>query len=444
MSRLLITGTGSSCGKTMIVCALLTALRTRGIDLTAFKCGPDYIDPMFHRAVSGVQAYNLDPFFLNGGGLRQNFISHAESLSILEGAMGYYDGIACTAEPSSYTVAKETQTPVILVVNAKGAANSLGAVIEGFLRHKSDSNIQGVIFNDLTSMRYDDMRRVAEDAGVKVYGYMPRRDEFSIQSRHLGLMTAAEITGLQEKLAEMGRQAEQSIDIDGLIELAKTAPALFLEKKYTDAPLHKHNLRLAVAQDEAFCFMYPENLEILRSLGCEIIFFSPIKDDKLPDNINGLYLCGGYPELHAKALSGNKSMLENICVKITDRLPTIAECGGFMYLHDELDGHKMAGVIKGKAFETKRLQRFGYITLTAKKDNLLCLAGDTIRSHEFHYWDSDTPGDSFTASKAGRISSYSCIHSSDFLYAGFPYLYFPANPEFAKNFIEKMTRSNYD
>ena len=441
MNRLLITGTGSSCGKTTITCALLAACRSRGIDTTAFKCGPDYIDPMFHRSVSGVQAYNLDPFFLDGNGLRRHISAHSENLSILEGAMGYYDGIACTAEASSYSIARETQTPAVLVVNAKGIGNSIGAVIEGFVRHRPDSNIKGVIFNDLRGMRYGDMRRVAESAGVKAYGYMSRRDELSIQSRHLGLMTAAEIVGLQDKLAEMGRQAEQSIDIDGLLELAETAPDISQYKPHSHEYIrHAPRVRLAVAKDEAFCFIYPENLELLRNMRCEIVFFSPLKDDKLPDNINGLYLCGGYPEIHAKALSENKSMLENIRLKITDGLPTVAECGGFMYLHDELDGHKMAGVIRGKAFETKKLQRFGYVTLTANTDNMLCRAGDTIRSHEFHYWDSDAPGDSFTGFKNGRGNSYKCIHSSDSLYAGFPHLYFPANPLFALNFVEKMVR----
>ena len=441
MNRVLIAGTGSSCGKTTITCALLAACRSRGIDTTAFKCGPDYIDPMFHRSVSGVQAYNLDPFFLDGNGLRKHISAHSENLSILEGAMGYYDGIACTAEASAYSIARETQTPVVLVVNAKGVGNSMGAVIEGFVHHSPDSNIKGVIFNNLSGIRYDDMRHVAESAGVKAYGYMSRRDELSIQSRHLGLMTAAEIVGLQDKLSEMGCQAEQSIDIDGLLELAETAPDISQYKPHSHEYIrHAPRARLAVAKDEAFCFIYPENLELLRDMRCEIVFFSPLKDEKLPDNINGLYLCGGYPEIHAKALSENKSMLENIRLKITNGLPTVAECGGFMYLHDELDGHKMAGIIKGKAFETKKLQRFGYVTLTANTDNILCRAGDTIRSHEFHYWDSDAPGDSFTAFKSGRGNSYQCIHSSDSLYAGFPHLYFPANPLFAVNFVEKMVR----
>ena len=438
MSRLLISGTGSGCGKTTVTCALLAALFARGENPAAFKCGPDYIDPMFHRAVSGIPAYNLDPFFLNRDGLRSSLAAHGGKISIIEGAMGYYDGIASTDEASAYTVAKETGTPVVLVLSARGVGNSLGAVIEGFARHRPDSQIKGVIFNDAAEERYPDLQRIAENAGVQSYGYLPRSAEWEIKSRHLGLLRADEITDLQEKLTALGQQAERSFDIDSLLDLAKTASPLLPPPD--EKPAQIASVRLAVAKDAAFCFHYQENLDLLRALGCELVFFSPLRERELPPNINGLYLCGGYPELHKNELAENDSMRESVQQAVLRGLPTIAECGGFLYLHNSLDGLPMCGVIEGEAFETKRLSRFGYITLTAEHDNLLCDAGGTIRSHEFHYWDSSSHGDGFTASKAGRGISYPAIHASDTLYAGFPHLFFPANKSFAKRFVERMAR----
>ncbi|MCD7859550.1 MAG: cobyrinate a,c-diamide synthase, partial [Firmicutes bacterium] len=196
-------------------------------------------------------------------------------------------------------------------------------------------------------------------------------------------------------------------------------------------------VKIAVAQDAAFCFTYAENLALLSSLGCEIVPFSPIADASLPAGISGLYLPGGYPELHAQALSRNEAMREDIRRSIARSLPTIAECGGFLYLHERLDGVPMAGVLPGSAYRTPKLQRFGYVTLTAKRDNLLCRAGQSIRAHEFHYWDSDSCGEDFTACKASNAKSYDCIHASSSLWAGFPHLYFPANPGFAASFVKK-------
>ena len=440
MKRFLIAGTNSGCGKTTVTCAILSALIARGIMPTAFKCGPDYLDPMFHRTVSGATAYNLDPYFLDGEGLRCHLSSHAGEISVIEGAMGYYDGIAATDEASAYTVARETGTPVLLVISAKGAGSSLGAVIEGFARRRPDSQIKGVVFNDATGGRYPDLLRIAGDAGVRAYGYMPRKEEWTIPGRRLGLLRANEITGLKDIISALGRQAEQSVDIGGLLELAETAPPIRQDNRARRLRRQQRPVRLAAARDEAFCFMYEENLELLRELGCEFVFFSPLRDNALPVNINGLYLCGGYPELHVKTLSENISMRDSIRRAVERGLPAIAEGGGFLYLHDSLDGFPMCGVIHGAAFETGRLQRFGYVALTAGKDNLLCGAGGAIRAHEFHYWESDSPGGGFTARKAGRGISYPCAHSTESLYAGFPQFYFPANLAFAENFAERMTK----
>jgi cobyrinic acid a,c-diamide synthase len=230
MKRFLITGTHSGSGKTTITCAVLAALKARGLSLTAFKCGPDFIDPMFHRSVSDIPCWNLDPFFMEPEALRAHLASHsrpeADSVSVMEGVMGYYDGIAGTEEASTYSVAGATETPAVLVVDVSGSGNSIVAVIEGFVRHRADSGIQGVIFNGARESSYPYFSVLAEQAGVKALGFMPRNKDWSIESRHLGLQTAAEIPGLAEKLAALGRQAEASIDIDGLLALAGTAPDL--------------------------------------------------------------------------------------------------------------------------------------------------------------------------------------------------------------------------
>lgn len=422
MNRLMIAGTGSSCGKTTVVCALLSAYKARGLSLAAFKCGPDYIDPMFHREIAGVSSYNLDPFFCDGDELRRHLGRHGGGdLSILEAAMGYYDGIACTERASSYEVARETETPVVLVINARHTGNSLGAVLEGFTRHRPDSHIYGVVWNCLSAARRVDMARVAEEAGVRAYGYLPFNARNVIESRHLGLVTAAEVHNLRDKLACLGRIAQETLDLDGLLALSRGARTLRPPDPLEITPAR---VRVAVARDNAFCFLYSETLDALVAAGCEITFFSPLRDARLPDNIGALYLPGGYPELHAEELSQNTSMLSDIAGAVRAGLPTLAECGGFMYLHKHLDGHPMVGVIDSDAFKTDRLQRFGYITIKAKADNLLCVKDESILGHEFHYWDSVDPGDCFIAHKAGRDARYACVHASPTMFAGFPHVAF--------------------
>jgi cobyrinic acid a,c-diamide synthase len=436
MNRLLIAGTGSGCGKTTVTLAVLAALQMRGMDVSSFKCGPDYIDPMFHRRVMGVSSHNLDPFFCDEEMLQRIFMTHAGGeLSVIEGVMGYYDGIGPSGRASTYDVAHLLETPVVLVMNARGMAASAGAVLNGFLRYHENSRIRGVIFNGLSEPLYPMMAEIAHDAGVLPCGFLPRREDLLFENRHLGLVMAGEIKDIGEKIHALGLLAEAHIDIDRLIALAKDVPEIQGDALpvWSGAP----RVRIAVSCDQAFCFLYRENIEQLEALGCEIVSFSPLADTHLPDEIGGLYLCGGYPELYVAELSRNSSMCRSVQAQIAAGLPTIAECGGFLYLHEELNGARMAGVIRGSAFETERLQRFGYITLKAERDNLLCARGQSIRAHEFHYYDSDNCGDSFTASKASRPARYSCVHASDSLYAGFPHLYFPANPAFAESFVRK-------
>ncbi len=343
-SRLLIAGTNSGCGKTTVTLALLAALKKRGQKLSSFKCGPDYIDPMFHRAVLGVPSFNLDPFFCDEEQLRGVFASHAAELSVIEGVMGYYDGIGTEGSASTYSVAKATKTPVVLVVNVRGMYTSAGAIIQGFKNFRPESGIEGVIFNGASAMLYKDLAKIAENAGVRAYGFLPKVPEAEIGSRHLGLITAAEIEDLQARLSLLGDAAEKSLDIEGLLELAASAPGAAAQRKSEKNAPAAH-IKLAVARDEAFCFIYEENLELLAAAGFDIVYFSPLHDEALPEGISALYLPGGYPELYAEQLSKNNRMLDSVKQSIEGGLPTFAECGGFMYLHETLDGVSMAGVI---------------------------------------------------------------------------------------------------
>lgn len=432
--RILIAGTNSGCGKTTVSCAILAALKKRGVDVVSFKCGPDYIDPMFHRGALGIPSQNLDLFFCTKAQLQSQLAADQHKLQVIEGVMGYYDGIGTDGIASTYDIAKATSTPVILVLNVKGMYTSAGALIHGFKHFRSDSGIRGVLFNGATPMSYDGLQQIARDAGIVPLGFLPFDATLAIESRHLGLVTANEIVDLQSKLDALALLAEQYLDLDQILLLAAEASPLSTEQ-YEKMPVAR--VRIAVAQDEAFCFLYQENPALLSALGAELCFFSPIHDSVLPENIQGLYLPGGYPELYAKALSGNSTMLASVKSAVERGLPTIAECGGFLYLHDTLDGLPVVGVIHAAAFRTAKLQRFGYITLTAQIDNLLCKTKESIRAHEFHYYESDSQGSDYLAEKPYSKRQYVCTHATDTLYAGFPHLYFPSNPAFAESFIKQ-------
>lgn len=435
--RILIAGSNSGCGKTTVTLAILAALRARGIPLSSFKCGPDYIDPMFHRTVLGLASYNLDPFFSSGQQLRLRLGGASNTFSVIEGVMGYYDGVGPAGEFSTHTVAAETQTPVVFVVNVKGMHTSVGAVLRGFCSYRPNSCIKGVIFNGASAMLYPTLKELALTEGLQPLGYLPTDQSVSVGSRHLGLVTAGEIEDLQQRLNRLGQLAEQSLALDEILALGALATALpHPDKAASSAP----NVSIAVARDEAFCFLYEENLDLLRKLGCELCFFSPLQDRSLPAGVGGLYLPGGYPELYTDRLSQNNSMLSSVKEAIDSGMPTIAECGGFLYLHHTLDGAHLAGTLDCAAYKTEKLQRFGYVTLTANGDNLLCRKGERIRGHEFHYYDSSDCGRGFTAAKPRSEKSWPCAHISSSLYAGFPHLYFPSNPQFAENFAQKAAQ----
>ena len=437
MKRILISGVKSGSGKTTVTCGILKALIDRGYDVSSFKCGPDYIDPMFHTSVIGAYSRNLDSFFCDTPTLKHVIKKNAKDISVIEGVMGYFDGAGVAG--SSMDIAVKTETPAVIVIDCKGMAASIGAVICGFLEFQKPNNICGFIFNRLPESLVPDVKKMCDTFHTEYLGRFPTANECMIESRHLGLVTSDEIDNLKEKVSRLAGICEDNIDIDRMLEIASEAPDID-DDEISIERVTDENVRIAVAKDKAFCFHYEDNYDILRSIGCEIVTFSPLNDEKLPEDINGIILNGGYPELYASELSANKSMLKSIHDAVKSGVPTIAECGGFMYLHNKLEGndgvkYSMASVIDGEAFKTGKLVRFGYINMKAEKDNMLVKQGETIRAHEFHYWDSTCTGESFLATKPGRNISYRCINGSDTLYAGFPHLYFYGNIKMAERFV---------
>ena len=437
--RIMIAGTSSGCGKTTVTCAVMKALANRGLPVSPFKCGPDYIDPMFHTQILDTPSTNLDSFFFDENTLRYLLVKNSsdKGISVIEGVMGFYDGLEFGSErASSCEIARITKTPVILCVNAKGAALSLLAAIHGFLTFLSENYIMGVILNHCSQMSYRSFSHaILEHFGdqIKVLGYLPHMPECSLESRHLGLITAREVADLQEKTNRLSRQAEATIDLDGILHLARQADPIDCEP--IQFPHFTEKIRIAAAMDNTFCFYYHDNFDLLREMGAEIIPFSPLTDVHLPEAVHGLYLGGGYPELYTQELSDNISIKNEIRKLLSSGIPCIAECGGFMYMCRDIEGVSMTNYFPASSYNNKKLTRFGYVTLEAKQDNLLCKKGEHIAAHEFHYWDCDDPGTDFLARKpSGR--EWSCIHANDHLYAGFPHIHFYTNPKLAENFYK--------
>jgi len=445
ISRILLSGVSSGCGKTTVTCAVLQALVNRRHKVGAFKCGPDYIDPMFHSRIIGAKSANLDPFFFPENTLRFLLAKNARDrdISVIEGVMGYYDGITlATPKASSWDVAQITDTPVILVVPAKGAALSTLAMIEGFLNFQPNSRICGVILNRCTAMTYPGLAKAIRErfsGKVEPLGFLPEMPECTLESRHLGLVTAAEVKDLREKLHRLAQQAEASVDLDKLVKIAEAAPPL----AFHPVALPKcEPVRIGIARDRAFCFYYPDSLGALVEMGAVLVPFSPLDDPALPECLNGLYLGGGYPELYAEKLSENVSMRHSVRTALENGLPCIAECGGFMFLTQAIGNAPMAGLLPGKCWDNHKLTRFGYVTLRAKKDNLLCRAGEEIRGHEFHHWDAECPGSDFSAKKPSG-KHWDCAVASERLYAGYPHFHFYANPAFAVNFYQACLKEKH-
>ena len=464
----MVAAPSSGSGKTVVTCALLRALARRGLACAAFKCGPDYIDPLFHRRVVGARSGNLDGFFTDAPTLRALLARGAAGadVAVLEGVMGFYDGMAPgVADASSYQVARDTETPVVLVVNGRGASLSLAAVIRGIAEFLPCANVRGVVLNKTSAAACAYAAPAIEKhTGVAVLGNIPADEAFSLkklaidgrdvielgvpQGPLVGLALSDALDAVMDeridneqlsaRIDKMAELVEKSVDVDRLLEIAATAPDI-REEPYRLEPIAGARPIVAVARDEAFSFYYEENLRALEDLGCELAFFSPLCDSELPRGTSALYLGGGYPELHARQLSENAPMREAVRRAVESGMPTVAECGGFLYLQREIadsEGRRwpVAGALEGASENGGRLSHFGYVELTSQRDGLYGPRGTRIRAHEFHYWQSTCPGGDFWAQKPRRDKGWPCMTTTPSLVAGFPHVYYPANPDVARAF----------
>lgn len=443
--RVLFAAPASGSGKTTVVCGVLRALKNRGRTVSAFKCGPDYIDPLFHERVVGVKSGTLDLFFSGEETLRRLYAQNAagSDCAVIEGVMGYYDGLsAASDEASSFSVARALSAPVVLIVDSRGQSLSALATLQGFLEFRPDSGIKGVIFNRMSEHVYRALKPAVESMGVVPIGYVPKSDALTLESRHLGLVTPNEVRNLSEKLDALAALLNTTLDFDALDALMRSAPALSVPDAPTVPDMPK--TVIAVAKDDAFCFLYRDNVALLKRYSAELRFFSPLADTALPAGAQGLILPGGYPELFAKRLSENAAMRNAIKDAIGRGMPTLAECGGFLYLHDTLsdmdgDPYPMCGVIRADAARTDKLSRFGYVTLSAKSDTAFFKAGESIKAHEFHYFESGDPGAVLVAAKPnGR--EWACMHAQGNLLAGFPHLFYESNPKPVERFLRRAAK----
>lgn len=472
--RLMLTALSSGSGKTYITCGLLTLFARKGLDVRSFKCGPDYIDPMFHRAVLQVPSKNLDPYFTDRNTTRELFTGSAsDEISLIEGVMGYFDGLGGTRiRGSSFELATMLETPVVLIVDCKGVGRTVCAQIKGMLDYESehlgknrmdctsdhpgkdvmectsDHLIKGVILNRMSATLFPAMKEQIElELPVKVLGYLPEQKDFHLDSRHLGLKMPEEIEDLREKLDHLADTLESTIDLEAFLMLAKQAPAMEC-KSETDNQRQiqrqgqirkqkKPSCRIGVAKDSAFCFYYEDNIRLLEENGAEILYFSPLQDQTLPD-VDGILIGGGYPELYAKELSQNEEMKKAIFQAAESGMPMLAECGGFMYLQKSLKDKQehvweMVDVLPGECYDTGRLGRFGYVELAFPD-------GKKIKAHEFHYYDSTENGDYAHAEKPVGNRFWECMVKYKGILAGFPHLYYPSCPEFGADFVEQCVR----
>lgn len=462
--RIMLAAPKSGSGKTLLTCGLLEVLRRRGLNPIACKCGPDYIDPMFHRYVLGIPGRNLDSFFLPTEGVRKVLVDAVREeqagIAVLEGVMGYYDGLGGTeTSASSWEIAEITDTPAILVLDCKGASLSAAAMASGFLHFRKKSHIAGVILNRVSSMYYERLAAAVEEAsGLPVLGYLPESEEYRMESRHLGLFLPGEIDRLRERIGRLADQMEKSIAVERVLEVAGMLP-LRIENKEKEKAENESmeaegiakfpacqeqkvtsRVRIGVARDEAFCFYYQENLHLLEQMGAELVYFSPLRDKKIPDRVDGLLFGGGYPENYARELAKNAAMRESIRRSIAAGMPFLAECGGFLYLHRTLEGSdgkhwEMAGVYPFDAYRTNRLRRFGYV-------RLLTSSGQEIHGHEFHYWESEDPGTDWEAVKPTGNRSWRCIHEKGGQIGGFPHLYYASCPDFLRKWLDVCAKGS--
>ncbi len=450
MKKILIGGTQSNSGKTTMTASILRALSTGGLKIAPFKAGPDYIDPMFHKYVCGSPSHNLDTFMLSPETVNFLFQKHSAGtdISIVEGVMGLFDGLGTEHRGSSAYLSEIIDAPVVLVANGKGMSRSVAALIQGYANFEKNTKVRGVILNNVVGDRHYGLleRAINENCDVKCLGYMPPNPEIEIKSRHLGLIPVEELPDFEKKLEIMAKMAEDNIDLDAFVDLAQDFEAKELPDPGEAVEGIGEGLRIAMAMDSAFNFYYDDNLLLFKQAGVELIEFSPMKDKRLPENIDGLYLGGGFPEVFAQDLMNNSSMRQDINEKLEAGMPAFAECGGLMYLTGsivQLDSSRydMVGFLDCVSVMTKRLNRFGYVNVN--------YGNITIGGHEFHHTKLEELNEEdmeylYAVEKVSMGTKWQCGLGRKNVLAGYPHIHFYSNIDFFKKIIKNFRRKKDD
>ena len=394
MPRLLIAGTQSGVGKSSISLALVAALRRRGLTVQTYKVGPDYLDPGHLARVSGRPCYNLDSWMSSHDYLRELLVRTGSDADIclVEGVMGLFDGSSSTSlSGSSAEIAALLDIPVALVVNTHGMARSVAALVSGYHNFADQVRLAGVIANRCGSSRHIELLQEALEAAAQpgLLGAIPRDGLPQLSSRHLGLVSAAEQKLSADIIEQLATAAENSVDLDLLLDKARAVAPLGANVALLKPDCGSKTVKLGVARDAAFQFYYADLFNQLQARGCEAVFFSPLSDDRLPDDLDGLYLGGGYPEVYAEQLAGNKGMITSIKAFCASGKPVYAECGGLIYLTRGVEyasqAYSLVGEIPTWTRMLEKRKTLGYVTAQLTTSSLFGEAGTCFRGHEFHY-----------------------------------------------------------
>ena len=386
--RIILAGTGSAVGKTTIATGIMKALSEK-YDVQPFKAGPDYIDPSYHTLATGNTSRNLDSFFMKQGQIRDSYLKgmKGKDIAVIEGVRGLYEGIDSINDiGSTASIAKALKAPVILIINSRSLVKSAAALVLGFKALDPEINIAGVILNKVKNKaHYEKTKRSIEEiTGTEVIGGIVRDNNISIEQRHLGLVPARERETSIKFINIWSETIKESIDLDRLVEIAKSAPKITSDTIPIWNKLNRQPVKIGVAYDEVFNFYYKENIEALEANNAKIEYFSPLNDENLPD-VDGLYIGGGYPELFSKELSENFQMLSDIKQFHNDSRPIFAECGGLMYLMNSIHDDKVVDIYPYRAVLTDKVQALKYTIAEVQEDNIISRKGEIFHGHEFHY-----------------------------------------------------------
>jgi cobyrinic acid a,c-diamide synthase len=443
MIGFMVAGTASGVGKTTTALALMAALSERGLRVQPFKCGPDFLDTGHHSAICRRPSRNLDTWMLSCDANRETFrnASRNADAAVVEGMMGLFDGVAGEGEAgSSGEIAKILDLPIVLVLDASKSARSIAAVVQGFTIFDPDLRFAGIVLNGVNSENHYRLLEgaIRSTSSIPLLGRIPKSEAIAIPERHLGLRTADEETATNDRRAAFAETARRHLDIGALLPLKHDSSGWLSRRNIGErVPV---TVRYGVARDAAFSFYYEDNLDLLRRCGAEIVFFSPLSDSTLPENIDGLYLGGGYPELYSERLSANRPMLAGIRAFVASGRPVYAECGGMLYLGRGVNGVSLTGVLSLEFEMTDRLVNFGYVEVTLTRDCLLGAERTVIRGHSFHYSRLVEPHPLSTVyqlrySLSGRTEQEG--FSLGNVLASYVHLHFGSNPALARNLVAR-------